>query len=575
MVDESVRAGFSYTGMSISVKLVLSTCVVVAAAVSIVSWLSVDAINAVVNRSTAVQMETVKTSMFRESELIAKSVANAVALPMATNQFSEIRPVFTSYLEKYGSGISKSPTVFAAQLRWLRAWDINADITDESRTTTDERDDALLRTDDAPHRDDEIAKIELGFSATAKPSDLQQFEARRDVWIFKTPITFGSTAMGSLWIEISMESLSAARAEASRAAAQLVWSYRVTVWSVAGGILLCVLLVMALYGLSLARPIGVLTEQAARIAGGDLGSRVPVQRNDELGVLGLTFNFMADRIGLLLVEQAEKATLDHEMSLARSVQQAMLPPHSMETYGHLRVVGYCAPASSCGGDWWMMRKLSGDRMLIVVGDATGHGIHSAMIAATARGAVEALAAIDERLLTPDQVLRAIDSAIRNVGDHHVLMTAFAAVLDSTTASLHYANAGQNFPYIVRSGNSRKLEDAVILATGGNPLGDREIPMEIRGGTRELRPGDVFVCFTDGLVERANPGGAMFGDRRLLRILRGHSVDGDQALVSLRERVVAAIEEFAEGELASDDITFVMCQYDPLPAAHSAQLVGAG
>ena len=59
-----------------------------------------------------------------------------------------------------------------------------------------------------------------------------------------------------------------------------------------------------------------------------------------------------------------------------------------------------------------------------IGDATGHGIHSAMIAATARGAVEALASFDEKALTPDQVLRAIDQAIRMVGEHNVLMTAF-------------------------------------------------------------------------------------------------------------------------------------------------------
>ena len=79
------------------------------------------------------------------------------------------------------------------------------------------------------------------------------------------------------------------------------------------------------------------------------------------------------------------------MELARQVQQAMLPPTVLDQHGALKVVGYCKPASSCGGDWWMYRKLSNGRMLLVLGDATGHGIHSAMIAATARGAVEALA----------------------------------------------------------------------------------------------------------------------------------------------------------------------------------------
>src|SRR5678815_4879893 len=164
------------------------------------------------------------------------------------------------------------------------------------------------------------------------------------------------------------------------------------------------------------------------------------------------------------------------------------------------------PASQCGGDWWMYRKLDNGRMLLVLGDATGHGIHSAMIAATARGAVEALAAVDERLLTPDQVLRAIDQAIRMVGEHNVLMTAFAAVFDSSTGTLNYANAGQNFPYVMRLSETRVLERASIIAASGNPLGDRNIQLEIRRGTMQLKPGDLFVCFTDGVVERANPSG---------------------------------------------------------------------
>ena len=141
------------------------------------------------------------------------------------------------------------------------------------------------------------------------------------------------------------------------------------------------------------------------------------------------------KIRKLLVGEAQKASLEKEMSLARQVQQAMLPPQTLDQHGDLKVVGYCMPASSCGGDWWTYRKLSNGRMLLVVGDATGHGIHSAMIAATARGAVEALSGIDERLLTPEQVLKAIDSAIRQVGDHNVMMTAFAAVFDSVNGIL--------------------------------------------------------------------------------------------------------------------------------------------
>jgi sigma-B regulation protein RsbU (phosphoserine phosphatase) len=201
-------------------------------------------------------------------------------------------------------------------------------------------------------------------------------------------------------------------------------------------------------------------------------------------------------------------------------------------------------------------------MLVVVGDATGHGMHSAMVAATARGAVEALASIDERQLTPEQVLRAIDSGIRQVGDHNVLMTAFAAVFDSATGVLHYANAGQNFPYVLRLGVTRVLGAARIIAASGNPLGDRSIAIEIRRGSLQLRPGDLFVCFTDGLVERANPAGTLFGDRRLRNVLIGEPLADGAALVTLRDRIVQAVERYSEGAVAEDDITLVLCQFDP-------------
>jgi len=272
---------------------------------------------------------------------------------------------------------------------------------------------------------------------------------------------------------------------------------------------------------------------------------------------------------LLLSEQARKASLEKEMELARQVQQAMLPPDTLAQHGSFKVVGYCQPASSCGGDWWTYRKLSNGRMLLVVGDATGHGIHSAMIAATARGAVEALAEVDERLLSPEQVLKSIDSAIRNVGDHNVQMTCFAAAIDPHAGILHYANAGQNFPYVVRMGAARTLDTADILALSGNPLGDRTIAPFIRHGQIVLRPGDLFVCFTDGVVERQSPSGKLFGDRRLRSELRGSVLEVDGAsLVALGGKLLAALDAFAAGTTAEDDLTLVLVQFDP-PVADRA------
>ena len=83
-----------------------------------------------------------------------------------------------------------------------------------------------------------------------------------------------------------------------------------------------------------------------------------------------------------------------------------------------------------------------------------------------------------------------------------------------------------------------LEEASIIAASGNPLGDRNIEVEIRRGTLQLRPGDLFVVFTDGVVERANRAGKLFGDRRLRSALTGQPLPDASALVALRDRVLA-------------------------------------
>ena len=295
----------------------------------------------------------------------------------------------------------------------------------------------------------------------------------------------------------------------------------------------------ALQGVRLARPIKALTVQAERIAAGDLNSRVPEDRRDELGVLARTFNLMADEIQ----RAARRAGAE---GVAREGDGARAPgpagdaaADTLDQHGSLKVVGYCMPASSCGGDWWTYRKLSNGRMLLVVGDATGHGIHSAMIAATARGAVEALSAIDERLLTPEQVLRAIDSAIRQVGDHNVLMTAFAAVFDSIER--HPALRERRAELPVRDEARRDARCSRTRASSPRAATRSAIATSrSRSGAARCSsgPGDLFVCFTDGVVERANPAGKLFGDRRLRGALTGQPLPDGDALVQLRDRVVA-------------------------------------
>src|SRR5207245_2186291 len=93
---------------------------------------------------------------------------------------------------------------------------------------------------------------------------------------------------------------------------------------VAAIILLSGILLGTYQGMRIARPLHALSAQAHRIASGDLGQRVDVKSGDEIGMLAADFNFMADRLRELLIETANKASLEREMHLARSVQESMI-----------------------------------------------------------------------------------------------------------------------------------------------------------------------------------------------------------------------------------------------------------
>ncbi len=555
-------------GIPISVKLILATSFVVAAAVGTATWFSTTSIRDLTDMQITARREAGEHSITRESELIVKAVANSVALPLSTSQYGEVQTLLESASKEDREDLDRerkrrhatAATQGAPErIQWLVVTDASGQVVGSQGAMPDAT---------------KLGALEGSLKDGIKNGTVShaRIGAGTD-WVYGTPIVLGrevgTLRMGVTTKDLEQELASSISEAEDRAQAKRNRMLLVSLMVLAIGIVLA-----ALQGVQLAKPIKALTLQAERIGAGDLNIRVPENRRDELGVLAHTFNVMADEIRALLVEQGQKASLEKEMELARQVQQAMLPPDVLDEHGTLKIVGYCMPASSCGGDWWTYRKLANGRMLLVVGDATGHGIHSAMIAATARGAVEALSGIDERLLTPEQVLRAIDSAIRQVGEHNVLMTAFAAVFDSMNGILHYANAGQNFPYVIKmDGATRILGEASIIAASGNPLGDRNIAVEIRRGSLQLKAGDLFVCFTDGVVERANPAGKLFGDRRLRSALMGQPLPDGSALTRLRDLIVATLDRYADGAIADDDMTLVLCQFDP-PAVRASAGRGA-
>jgi serine phosphatase RsbU (regulator of sigma subunit) len=117
-----------------------------------------------------------------------------------------------------------------------------------------------------------------------------------------------------------------------------------------------------------------------------------------------------------------------------------------------------------------------------------------------------------------------------------------------------------FPLVARRDASGAIVEVTSI-TGDLPEDevDDSIDLEIRSGTGALEPGQVLICFTDGLIERANQNGRPFGVRRLQQALLGAVVPaGTAGLVGLRDRILQKTDEYVGGAPLEDDITLVLC-----------------
>ena len=174
--------------------------------------------------------------------------------------------------------------------------------------------------------------------------------------------------------------------------------------------------------LRITQPLKLLASRADQIARGDLSTRVEVNSLDEIGMLAENFNYMADRLQVLLDETAAKAVLEKELELARTIQETLVPTADLIERGPVKVAGHFQPATQCGGNWWAVHDLPDNKVLIIIGDVTGHGVPAAMITAAAKAACDVGRALEGPRLTPGRLLELMNRAIFESARRKFVMT---------------------------------------------------------------------------------------------------------------------------------------------------------
>ena len=240
-----------------------------------------------------------------------------------------------------------------------------------------------------------------------------------------------------------------------------------------------------------------------------------------------------------------RQSIEQELRLARSIQQASLPKE-VPQLGGWEISPYYQPAREVGGDFYDFHLLSESRLGLVVGDATGKGVPAALVMSTTCGMLQ-LAAQASGSFSPREVLERVNEALVARIPTNMFVTCFYAILDPKSGSLSYANAGHDLPYL-----HRRIGAAEELRARGMPLG--LMPrMEYEEKQTILQAGEAALLYSDGLVEAHDPRGEMFGFPRLRALVAQHGAEqrslGDFPLEELYSFV-------GEGREQEDDITLL-------------------
>ena len=241
-------------------------------------------------------------------------------------------------------------------------------------------------------------------------------------------------------------------------------------------------------------------------------------------------------------ERIERERIEQELEVARSIQQASLPEDVPELEGW-EITSHYQPAREVGGDFYDFFELPNGRLGIVVGDATGKGVPAALVMANARSMLRAVA---QAFNSPGEVLRRVNEALFADVPANMFVTCFYAILDPESASLRYANAGHDLPYLHRTSG-----EAEELRATGMPLG--LMPgMGYEEKETILKSGEAALFYSDGLVEAHDPKGEMFGFPRLRSLVSKY---GEER--SLGDSLLEVLHSFTgEGWEQEDDITLV-------------------
>ena len=251
---------------------------------------------------------------------------------------------------------------------------------------------------------------------------------------------------------------------------------------------------------------------------------------------------VAGLVFLLALELVDRVLVRDEIEVARQLQRDLLPSQAPDLPGY-RIAHSYRTANEIGGDYYDFLPLPDGRLVLVIGDASGHGMAAGLLMAIANAALKLAIEVDP---APERVAGLLNRVLFRTGDRRAFMSLFYGLLTPATGHLEYVCAGHPFPLLRRA--SGEVEE---LGRGGLPLGIRDA-VELTRAEVTLGPSDLLLLYSDGLAESVNAAGEAFGFENLRQLLR---VEAEPR--AIHDRFLRALDTHLAGEPLTDDVSIVV------------------
>ena len=251
----------------------------------------------------------------------------------------------------------------------------------------------------------------------------------------------------------------------------------------------------------------------------------------------------------LVEESIVKERLEQELKIAHEAQMKLLPK-DMPKLNNVEMDAVCITANEVGGDYYDFFEIDQDRLGVVIGDVSGKGTSAAFYMAEVKGIMEALAKANQ---TPKNLLIPTNETLYRNFDRKTFISLIYGIIDARGKNFIFCRAG-HCPVLMASpeNDSCRLLEPKGIGVGldsGNLF-----EKSLQQLKMPLKPGYVYLLYTDGLTEARNKSGEEFGEERLNDAFTAVK---DLSAHEIKKRIIHEIYTFFDGENATDDMTFLI------------------